>query len=252
MKIAILCPYYNIVLRGVETTVSGLKEGLIKNYGYKVDIFTLAKSSEGGVFHVAGIKRGSRLNNFLFRVFRKIKIEPLGDPGYVNHATFSLAVFIKLLRRRYDVIINYAGFWGGWACSLIRRIESTPFIINGQAGIGKPDLDNARSGPDVFIAFSPFVEKWIKGQLPDLKVETIPNFVDTAMFKAESTIDKTYDILFVGAMEPVKRPHLTIEAVAKTGLSLLMIGDGSMKGQMQEKGTKMLGDRFKLIQAPYN
>ena len=109
MRVAILSPHYGIVYRGVETIVSYLKRGF-ERYDYSVDIFTLGKSREKGIFHIRGLRRGSLANNFLFRVFRKIGVGPLADPGYLHNAALSIGALPRLLFRNYDVIINFAGF----------------------------------------------------------------------------------------------------------------------------------------------
>lgn len=246
MKIAILCPNYAILNRGVEARVEHLKREFNKLYNWHADIFTLGETKEKDVISLWGLKDTSAANKFLFRVFRKIGIKALSEPGYLHNASLAIASFPALVSGDYDIIINFAGFWGGWIASIIRNFNGTPNIISGAGGIGAPDLDNAKTRPNIFIASSPFVEQWINNKLPKQKTILIPNFVDTKLFKPMN-IKKEYDICFAGAMDLHKRPQLAIKAAAKANLSLLILGSGVIKDEVNALGKQLLGNRFKLI-----
>ena len=58
------------------------------------------------------------------------------------------------------------------------------------------------------------------------RVEIIPNYVDTTQFRPNTTIEKKFDVVFVGRLSPEKNFKALAEAVRDTSLRLLVIGGG--------------------------
>lgn len=254
MKIAILCPGYNIVSRGVEQKITELITRLGEEYFF--DIYSRAKSEQisknARIIHVPAISRDSFLAKAYASIGHRLQFY-LRTPIDAECLTFSLALLPKIIFKKYDAIFNQAGPFAGRICQLIRKIHGTPFVHTAAAGYGRLEEIMARQYPDVFIAISPVGEQWIKERVPDINSVVIPNGVDTKLFTPEAgkaEIDlKPPIVLFVGATVHMKRPELLLKAMETSKeMSLLMIGDGILRKAIEKIGLENLGpDRFKLI-----
>jgi glycosyltransferase involved in cell wall biosynthesis len=78
---------------------------------------------------------------------------------------------------------------------------------------------------DTIAANSHFIRSRVKKYWAR-EAQVIHPPVDTRLFTPSLDIDEEY--LWVGQMVPYKRPDLAVEAFNKTGLRLLMVGEGSM------------------------
>jgi glycosyltransferase involved in cell wall biosynthesis len=78
---------------------------------------------------------------------------------------------------------------------------------------------------DTIAANSHFIRSRVKKYWAR-EAQVIHPPVDTRLFTPSLDIDDEY--LWVGQMVPYKRPDLAVEAFNKTGLRLLMVGEGSM------------------------
>jgi len=254
VKIAILCPGYNVVSRGVERTITELINRLGKEYSF--DIYSRAKSEQisknAKIIHVAAVSRDSIYARAYASFGHRLRFY-LRTPIDAECLTFSASLLPKIIFNKYDVIFNQAGPFAGKVCRSLRRIYGTPFIHKAAAGYGRLEEIMAHQYPDVFIATSPVGEQWIKEKVPNLNSVVIPNGVDTELFAPETgkaKIDlKPPIILFVGAIVHMKRPELLLEAMENIkNASLLMIGDGILKEEIEKAGLKNLGPkRFKLM-----
>jgi len=77
--------------------------------------------------------------------------------------------------------------------------------------------------------------------LPSHKVRVITNWVQPpSTFKHNFSIDKRPQLLFVGRLEEYKGVQLILQAMQQiAGLSLLVVGDGSYRPQLQAAATRM-------------
>ena len=233
MKIAFLNIYQNRVERGVETFVSEVSSRLSKNYQVKV---------------LAGGKKPQRRWPILWRAF----LDPHGVQGFF----WTLKLIPKIWRERFDIVIPVNG---GWQSALVRFITwlyGGKMVISGQSGKGWDDRNNLWSLPDAFIALSTQAKNWAKKAMPLVKVRYIPNGVDTKKFRKDGPKFKTNlkrpIVLCAGALEPTKRLHLAIKAVAKLkNISLLVAGDGDLKEDIKKLGKELMGDRFSLVKIPF-
>lgn len=253
-KCAILCPGYGWVARGAERFVEEIVHRLDEELEF--DVYTLAMKKQLGdnimQRHVLAISRTSPLASFCSRIADRLGSQHSSLIDF-ECLSFALMVAPRLLFNRYDSIINLSGYFGGLICNVHRSIYKSLIVYSGQAGIGWVDEMMAALAPDVFVALSPPAEKWIKGRFPSLPVTMIPNGVDASRFAPDvqpmSLKMSRPIVIFVGAMEPMKRPHLAIQAVARLKrVSLLMIGDGPLSQEMELLGRGMLGtERFQRI-----
>lgn len=263
VKIAILCPGYGVIMRGVETFIEELTGRLrILQPGWKFDIYTRAKSRDiepnVRLIHVPSIDRNSRLATFYAQVghrlgfFLRTRID-------AECLSFTISLSGTLIKSRYDLILNQAGPFAGNLLRLKRRMDGTPFIHKTASGYGPIEYIMANQKPDTVVATAPYIEDWIKERIADVTVEGIPEAVDCDIFhpldrKDEAGAPDNSEIwqsgrqivLFVGAMDHMKRPHLLIEAMEKLpDAGLIMIGDGIIADEIKKAGNEKLGaDRF--------
>jgi len=94
----------------------------------------------------------------------------------------------------------------------------------------KIDINQSKS-PDYIIANSNFVKKWIKENYK-LDSSVIYPPVDTKLFKLQE--NKQDYFITTARLEPYKRVDLLIKAFNKTNESLYVVGDGSIKKQLEK------------------
>lgn len=164
----------------------------------------------------------------------------------------------KVIEGKYDFVIPTNGRLQALKVSLGRLIGGYKTIIVGHAGIGKDDFWNLKvTSPNIFVALTEHQLSWAKKLNSKLKLVKIPNGIDLnkfspvgrqADFKLEHPV-----ILSVGALEWYKNHDLTIKAVSRLLRgSLLIIGQGSQKNQLEKLGKILLGEkRFKILEINY-
>lgn len=158
----------------------------------------------------------------------------------------------KVLSGNYDVVIPINGGSQSLKASIGRLFKRYKVIISGQSGIGRGEIWNiAVTQPDVYVALTDYMVKWAKKWAWRTKVVKIPNGVDLSKFKPEGEkLDLNLErpiILSVGALTWYKHHERIIEAMCYLDKgSLLIVGEGEQKGKLEEKGHKMLGERFKI------
>lgn len=165
--------------------------------------------------------------------------------------------FKKVILGKFDLVIPINGRWQSFKISLGRLFFPYKVLIGAHAGIGRDDLWNlVIVRPDVFITFTDHMYKWAKSWSLGIKIFKIPHGIDLKKFSPKGkklSIDLNPQIvLSVGALEWYKYHDRVIRAVSKTsGVSLLIVGKGSLEKNIRELGNKLLKDRFKLLQCDY-
>ena len=262
LRIAILCPGYGRVIRGVETFTGELAGRLLDiQPEWRIDIYCRGAHAEPspGIrqIHVPAVDRDSRAATFYARLGHRFRM-CLRTRIDAECLSFTLALAPRFLRARYDVIFNQAGPFAGRLLQMKRRLDGTPFIHKTASGYAELELIMARQRPDAIVATSPFVGEWLEQCGVSPRVECIPNAVDCSLFRpyAAPEIEPSRDglavfslgrpvVLFVGAMEPMKRPELLLSAVAALPeASLAMVGSGRLSDSVVGLGVKLLGKRF--------
>lgn len=163
----------------------------------------------------------------------------------------------KILAGKYDVVMPINGRLQSLKASLGRAIGGYKLIIAGESGVGRDDMWNiAVAKPDAFIALTDYMVDWAKKWAWGTKVVKIPNGVDTNKFKPSGEkykIDLQKPIvLSVGALTWYKHHERTIEALAKLpDVSLLIVGKGELESELNTLAKKKLGNRYKIISAPF-
>jgi glycosyltransferase involved in cell wall biosynthesis len=248
-KIAFLSFYSGVADRGVETFVFEVAKRLSKKHS--VTIFQagqLIKSPEVRTYQVkafASAPKSSRgLLGKLYLDWQSIKI-----------LIFSLKSALKVLNGKYDLTIPLNGGWQTVIYRLITKLLRSKMLISGHAGIGADDAWNIFFRPDIFVALTKEEELWAKRLTPEVKTALIPNGVDLASFnpkvKPKKLNLKSPIVVCAAALVPYKRIDLTIKAVAKTQMSLLVLGDGEQKGYLDSLGKRFLKERYLRLSVPY-
>lgn len=253
-RIALLVPRYGLVDRGVETFTKEFLSQLEDDF--EITVFSRIKttSETKKVFSLSEstkfIKRIYELNPWVSQKLDKYFLNPLS----IEMLTFSIFTFPHLLFGDYELVFAQNGVWGAVVCRLVRFLKKTPFIYLSAGGKEPPIV---RQKPDFYIALNPEIRDWIKNYHPEVKVSLIPYGVDLEKFSPsvlpiKLNLEKPI-YLCVAALIPAKGIDLAIKAVSKLRKgSLLVVGDGPLKNELSELGSKLLGKgRFLLIKAPY-
>lgn len=162
-----------------------------------------------------------------------------------------------LLDGKYNIVIPVNGRLQSLKTSLARLIGGYKLLITGHSGIGRDDIWNiAVCRPDVFVALTDHSHKWARKWAWGTSVVKIPNGIDLNKFKPEGdkinvNLPKPI-VLSVGALAWYKHHEKLIHALSKLNKgSLLVVGQGEKRNELEELGQKMLGGRFKIMSFKY-
>jgi len=252
VKIAFLTLYSGYVDRGVETFIKEVGNRLAKRH--EVWVFQAGKPTGKEEYKVKQIKLKIDWDNR--DVIGSLKRKLFLDYWSRLILLFSLHCWSTLRKEKFDVIVPTDGGWEKPICWLLKILAKTRIIVTGQSGPGYDDRWNLFWRPDVFVALSSKAENWAKKVGWGVRIVKIPNGVDIKKFSPQIEPKKINleppVILCASALVPSKRIDLTIEAVAKLkDTSLLVVGDGEIKEELEQLGKKLLGKRFLLTKAKY-
>ena len=163
----------------------------------------------------------------------------------------------KILQGNYDIVMPMNGRMQSLKASLGRIFGKYKLVIGGHSGIGRDDLWNIIVvRPDVFITLTQRQLHWAKSFGWGINIKKIPNGIDTDKFNPKG---KKFEfdlpapiILSVGELVWYKYHDRLIEAVSllEKG-SLVLVGSGEDKENLEKLGIKKLTGRFKIIKANY-
>ncbi len=163
----------------------------------------------------------------------------------------------NVLKGKFDIVIPINGRLQSLKVSLARAIGGYKLLISGHSGIGKDDIWNiAVAKPDVFVALTDQMKAWAKTWAWGSKVVKIPNGIDLNKFspvgeKVDIGLPKPV-ILSVGALTWYKHHERVINAVGKMKEgSLLIVGQGPKKDDLEKLGKDLLGNRFQIKSFDY-
>lgn len=163
----------------------------------------------------------------------------------------------KIIAGKYDVVVALNGRWQSLKASLGRIFGGYKLVITGQSGIGRDDLWNiAIVKPDIYVALTDKMSHWAKNWAWGTRIVKIPNGVDLTKFNPEGNkakIDlKPPILLSVGALTWYKHHERIVKALKYLpDISLLVVGSGEKKEELNKLAQDTIGDRFKIISAQY-
>lgn len=162
----------------------------------------------------------------------------------------------EVIRGSYDLVIPINGRLQSLKFSLGRIIGKYKLLITGHSGVGIDDVWNIIIKPDVFVALTDHVANWAKKFSWGTKVVKIPNGIALNKFSPKGErmdlgLEKPV-ILCVGALVWYKHHQRAVEAVSALDKgSLLIVGEGPLKGEIERFGKEKLGRRFMLSVFPH-
>lgn len=163
----------------------------------------------------------------------------------------------KILDGKYDIVVSINGGLQGLKASIGRNFSRYKLIIVGEAGIGRVAIWNtAVVQPDVFVAVTDYMAKYVKNWAWNSRVVKINNGVDLNKFaptgqKININLPRPI-ILSVGALVWYKHHDRVIRAVREVGQgSVLIVGKGPAKENLERLGREVLDGRFKIINFDY-
>lgn len=222
MKIAFLSWFSGDVYRGVETIVHELANRLVE---LENDVIVY--------------QHGPKLPSAKYRT------------GFLKNQHL-----LPDLEKNIDILVPLNGDIQVWMAKIWCTLNNKKLLISGQSGPGLGDRIKILAFPDVFVALSDFQMSWAKSRNPIVKRVKIPNGVDLTKFnpgKSDLNFNlKKPVILWVGALDKMKRPELVIQAVAKTEASLLIVGKGPREQELRGLGNKLLPKRFDIKSFPFD
>lgn len=253
MKIAFINIYSGLVARGAETFVLELANRLAKNH--QVTVFQAGERGEDVLYKVVQIPCNIdwTKKDYTGTLLRKLFV----DYWSLKIFLFTLQTLPMLIKNKYDIVVPLNGGWMSAIVRITTWLYGGKMVISGQSGLGWDDRNNLWSLPNVFIALTAFAKKWANSANPFVRVETIPNGVDTTKFQENGPIYKTAlkkpIVLCVAALIDSKRVNLVIDAVAKLRkVSLLIVGKGARESVLIKQGKKLLGSRFELVNLSFD
>lgn len=251
LKIALLSFYSGVVYRGVETYVHELANKLIA-LGHDITVYQNGKKLPGAKYKTISTNipfSQTRQGNvgFLFNSLNRIWTVKKFTSKVLGQMNVSTDVVVAT-NNRFQVVL----------CRLWTRKHGIKMVIPGQSGPGLDERIALWSFPDMFVPLSGHQRAWAKKINPCVKVsEVIHNGVDLDKF-SRGVKPLKFDlsrpiILCAAAFWPMKRLHLLIHAVAKVNdASLLLVGAGEYKNQLNKLGKKLLGSRFLITSFPHS
>lgn len=250
MRIAILSFYSGHLDRGVETWTHELANRLT---GGKCEVVVFQNGEAGKDADYTVVKIGLPVD------WEK---GHFGEVFFLDYwslliARFTIKVIPFLWRGKFDIVIPTNGRWQAWLVRIITWLGRAKMVVVGHAGIGRDEIWNLWTMPNVFVALSTRAGEWAKRINPFVRSVYTPNGVDLKKFSARGNNVKLSlprpIILFVGALENGKRPLEVIEAMNKLDAgSLLIVGNGSLKHLLEKAGKSLLPGRFAIKSFPYN
>ncbi len=163
----------------------------------------------------------------------------------------------KVIKEDYDIVIPINGRLQSLKASFGRITGKYKLLITGHSGIGRDDIWNiAVCKPDVFAALTDYMASWAKGWAWGSRVVKIPEGVDLEKFSSKGEkvqVDLPRPIILsVGALAWYKYHDRVIKAVSKMRQgSVLIVGEGEAKEDLENLGKKLLSGRFKIISLPF-
>ena len=134
----------------------------------------------------------------------------------------------------------------------VRRLTGAKLLDYAHSSHPGWEIPFARCRPDLYVTADPEIADMARKEVPDLRVEIVPQGVDCELFRPDVTprrLDLNRPIaLFVGALSPEKRPDLAIEAAAARGMSLVIAGEGPLADEIDAQASALLGEgRYKRL-----
>jgi glycosyltransferase involved in cell wall biosynthesis len=251
MKIAVLSFYSGNFERGVENWTAEIANGLDKNND--VTVYQTTETLESR-YRIISTKSKLNWNRKIDRDgFRK---RIFLDYWSLQVAKWTLQIIPSIWKNKYDILIPTNGGWQVAMMRIITWLYGGKMVVAGHSGRGWDERNNLWCFPDTFVALTNYAKEWANKVNRFVKVVVISDGVNLEKFNVQGpTLDLGLErpvILAVGALEKGKRLELAIKAVNKLKKgSLLILGKGPEKSNLEKLGKKLLGKRFAIHTADH-
>lgn len=249
MRIAFLCITLGIEKKGGELYVHQLANALAGR-GHEVLVLSAGPAPDGARYQHRQIPVPFRLHRLYTGPLRlswgAAKERAAQAANRAAHLAFLAAALPLLLRARPQILVPLLMDPELPFAKGLRRSIGCRLVSIGHGGAGNDAA--ALGGVDAFIATSPRQAAWAR-YFEQARVALIPVGVDLARFspdgpKAPLALPRPI-ALQVGSLLPVKRPFLSIEAMARREEgSLLFIGEGPLAAALDARGAALLDGRY--------
>lgn len=248
-NVAFLSFYSGVVDRGVENFTYELSKRLSKKH--KITIFQAGSKIHNPHIRTYQVKAFATQPKSSESLFSKIYL----DLQSLKILLFTIKSIPKIIKGNFDLIVPLNGGWQIVITKIISAITGSKILVSGHAGIGSDDAWNLFLHPNVFVALTTKEREWAEKLTGEVHIATIPNGVDLSRFNPEVKPKKINlqkpIVICSSALVPYKRIDLTIKAISKTNMSLLLIGDGQDRGHLDTLGKRFLGNRYLRLTVPY-
>lgn len=256
LKVAFVMPGVGVVGRGAEAFVVELCAALAERHGFEVTLFCRGPAPIPWQ-RVRALPRDTRWVNRLYsasRLGRKAFDTFFLDPLSLEWYTAALSALPSLWRGGFDVVVMEGGLVGAWCCRLLRRLRGVPFVDIAHGQDPKWEGAFARQRPDRVVAFTEAARRMIRERAPRANVVVISHGIDLDRFRPgvpPVPLDLPRPVvLCAGAVDAHKRMDLAVEAVARLGGSLAVLGEGPEAEALDRLAAQRLQGRYQRRVVP--
>lgn len=232
MKIAFLHMTMGLTSRGSEVVVSEIASELSKsNEVLVIQSGPLAKNLFKAIrVYPLAIAPPTSPTNPVEKLLFRMHLDK--ESGAV--AEFSRAALPTLASFDPDIIVVING------STQLRVLSSQNYrakiVCFGHAGVGHHDRSTILRSPDLFVALSRPAYSWAKNMARSkTKVAYIPNPITVSKAKQIDLKLSSPVVMCVSALSAYKNVSNVVDAIKITGSSLLLIGDGEQREDLQSQ-----------------
>jgi glycosyltransferase involved in cell wall biosynthesis len=282
MRVAFVMPGVGIVRRGAEAFVVELCQGLGALPGFEVHLFCRGPAPVPHT-RIHALPRDQPLIGALYRATRlgrKALDSLFLDPLSLEWATAALSALPHLWRGGFDAVVMEGGLAGAWLSRLLRRRRGVPFVDIAHGVDPKWEGAFARQHPDRVVTFTAAAAEMVRREAPGAAIVVIPHGIDLERWRRpvpealagglpppDQPTGRVAEpspalpakplpgqpggppglphprLLCAGAIDPLKRMHLAVEAVARlpSGGSLTVLGEGPEAAALDRLAAQRLG-----------
>lgn len=253
LRVAFVMPGVGVVGRGAEAFVVEIAAALAREEGFAVELFCRGEAPglPFPVHRIRALPRDARLPNRIYganRWLRKGLDSLFLDPLSLEWYTAALSAFPSLWRGGFDAVVMEGGILGAWLCRLLRLARGVPFLDVAHGLDPKWEGAFARQRPDAVVTFTAAAARMLAREAPEAEVVVIPHGVDLELFRpdgpaADLPLPRPV-VLAAGAVDAHKRMHLAMEAAARAGASLALLGEGPEAEAIDRLARELLPGRY--------
>ncbi|MGC8906673.1 MAG: glycosyltransferase family 4 protein [Desulfomonilaceae bacterium] len=148
-----------------------------------------------------------------------------------TNQTYGAQIALRVARELGVPLVARCGYL--WSANAAREYGKG----SEQARAARCTEEEVFSAADAVVVTTSLMERDIASRIPGVahKIEVIPNYVDTDLFRPMSVESTPDSVLFVGRIAPEKNLDLLLEALASLPARLRIIGEGRLRPTLQNR-----------------